>query len=427
MAYVHLAEDDWRKSEWGGAAVGGEGGAMKVSRDGLICRGGSETRRYGSIAGHVEILGLGSEGAKSEAAARLLAEVSRGCGAFEWVTFGYLGWILLLLAMCHRNIPHAMSYFAVHCAIASGILWLAWVAACSENPALQFARHWYPLALYIFFFEELRGLVHAIFPGWFDRWLILFDYNFGGVHPAAWFSRFAAPGLNEFMQFSYMTYFLYLVILPAMLYAQERRAAFWTVMVATAIAHYSVYVIAVLLPVESPYFALASLRLAPLEGGAFTTTIEFIERFGRVHGGAFPSAHVAGSMVALLAARRYKHWLFWIYLPLFLSMCVATVYGRYHYIADVLAGIVVGATGWAVGQWVMDREGAAKCRGGYRSDAKGGEKGDGKSAAGLTSWQAGARQAAPLPERGGVGQNIFSGRRRVPTEPRLEMRKTQRY
>ena len=104
---------------------------MKVSRDGLICRGGSETRRYGSIAGHVEILGLGSEGAKSEAAARLLAEVSRGCGAFEWVTFGYLGWMFALLAIFHRNIPHAMSYFAVHCAIASGILWLAWVAARS--------------------------------------------------------------------------------------------------------------------------------------------------------------------------------------------------------------------------------------------------------------------------------------------------------
>ena len=70
MAYVHLAEDDWRESEWGGAAVGGEGGAMKVSRDGLICRGGSETRRYGSIAGHVEILGLGIRRVlKSEAAA----------------------------------------------------------------------------------------------------------------------------------------------------------------------------------------------------------------------------------------------------------------------------------------------------------------------------------------------------------------------
>ncbi len=34
------------------------------------------------------------------------------------------------------------------------------------NEALRFVRSWYPLPLYIFFFEELRGLVHAIFPGW---------------------------------------------------------------------------------------------------------------------------------------------------------------------------------------------------------------------------------------------------------------------
>jgi membrane-associated phospholipid phosphatase len=310
----------------------------------------------GALVSGVETIGPAAEGAQWNAARRWMAEVWRGCGAFEWVTFGYLGWMLALLAVFHRNIPHAGRYFAAHGSIAVGIASLVWVAARSENRVLQFARYWYPLAIYIFFFEELQGLVHAIFPGWFDRWLILFDYNFGGVHPTAWLSRFATPGLNDFMQFSYMTYFLYLVILPGILYAQGNRAAFWTVMVGTAIAHYSVYVIAVLFPVESPYFALASLRLASLEGGAFTSAIEFIERFARVHGGAFPSAHVAGSMVALLAARRYQRWLFWIYWPFFLSMCVATVYGRYHYIADVLAGIVVGAIGWVAGQWVMERE-----------------------------------------------------------------------
>jgi membrane-associated phospholipid phosphatase len=312
----------------------------------------------GAFASSVETLSPATEGAKSEVASRSLAVVRRACGAFEWVTLGYLGWMLVLLCAFRRNIPHAARYFAIHCAIAAGILALAWIGARSENRSWQFARHWYPLALYIFFFEALQGLVHAIFPGWFDGWLISFDYNFAAVHPAAWLARFATPALNDFMQFSYMTYFLYLVILPAILYAQGKRAAFWTLMVATAIAHYSVYVIAVLFPVESPYFALASLHLAPLEGGAFTTVIQFIERFGRVHGAAFPSAHVAGSMVALLAARRYKSWLFWIYVPFFLSMCVATVYGRYHYIADVLAGIAVGAIGWAAGERITERKGA---------------------------------------------------------------------
>jgi membrane-associated phospholipid phosphatase len=361
MADVRVAENAWRDSRLGGAADGIEGCAMKLAFGPLTDRDGSRacaTRRYGSMMSCVETLGLATEGAASEEARRWIAEVWSVCGAFEWVTIGYLGWIFALLCVFRRNIPHAGRYLAIHSAIAVGIFWLAWMAARSRYRALEFARHWYPLALYIFFFEELRGLVHAIFPGWFDRWLILFDYNFAGLHPAAWMAGFANPLLNDFMQFSYMTYFLYLVILPAILYTQGKRAAFWTVMVSTAIAHYSVYVIAVLFPVESPYYALASLNLAPLTGGAFTTTIEFVERFGRVHGTAFPSAHVAGSMVALLAARRYKPWLFWICLPFFLSMCVATVYGRYHYVADVLAGIVVGAIGWVAGQWVTERSAA---------------------------------------------------------------------
>jgi membrane-associated phospholipid phosphatase len=287
-----------------------------------------------------------------------LAEVCQSCTAFEQVTFAYLAWLEALLLTFHHNIPHAAKYAALHFAIAAAIAQLTRSAARSQNPALQFARCWYPLPLYIFFFEELQGLVHAIFPSWFDRWLIQFDYHLAGVHPSVFLARFATPALNDAMQFAYMTYFLYLVILPAILYTQKNREAFWTVMTSTAIAHYSVYVIAILFPIESPYFALASLNPTPLKGGTFTATIELIEHFGRVHGAAFPSAHVAGSTVAILAARRYKPWLFWLCLPFFASMCVATVYGRYHYIADVLAGLAVGAAGWAAGQYLMNRHSA---------------------------------------------------------------------
>jgi membrane-associated phospholipid phosphatase len=273
---------------------------------------------------------------------------------FEWVTFTYLGWIETILILFHQNVRHAPRYIAIHLAIGFGIAVLARSRTVSRNPMVRFARYWYPLPLYIFFFEELQGLVHIIFPGWFDRWLIQFDLNLAGVHPYAWLAQFANPVLNDAMQFAYMTYFLFLIIVPAILYFENNFVAFWTVMTSTAIAHYSVYVIAVLFPVESPYFSLASLHAAPLAGGPFTGMIAFIEHYGRVHGAAFPSAHVAGSMVAILAARRYKPWLYWICMPLFVAMCVATVYGRYHYVADVIAGIAVGALGWAIGQRLME-------------------------------------------------------------------------
>ena len=285
-------------------------------------------------------------------------ETVQALGAFEWVTFIYLAWLCALVTGFHSNIPHAMRYLSGHCAIAGAIIWLVRAAARSENEILRFARHWYPLPLYVFLFEELGGLVHAIFPRWFDHAFVAFDYNLAKVHPSVWLSQFATPTLNDYMQFAYMTYFLYLVLLPAILYAHDERLRFWTVMVSTAIAHYSVYVISVLLPVESPYFSLAALNTQPLSGGYSTALITWIERLARVHGAAFPSAHVAGSMVALVASWHYRRWLFWITLPFFLSMCVATVYGRYHYVADVLAGLGVGAIGFMTGEWLLRQKGA---------------------------------------------------------------------
>lgn len=298
------------------------------------------------------------EMARSRGAGRWVERVRDNYGAFEWVTFAYFAWLEAIVALFHRNIPHAEICFALHLLLAAAIVFLVASATRSNSEFMRFARHWYPLPLYIFFFEELQGLVHAIFPGWFDSWLVAFDYALTGVHPSVWLARFSSLALNDFMQFAYMTYFLDLVILPAILYAKRESAAFWTVMTSTAIANYSIYVIAVLFPIESPYYSLASLQTRPLAGGYCTALIGLIERFGRVHGAAFPSAHVAGATVAVLAAWRYRRWLFWICAPFFVCMCIATVYGRYHYVADVLAGLIVGCAGSAIGARVM-RKGSA--------------------------------------------------------------------
>jgi len=290
--------------------------------------------------------------------ARWFAQTRVACGAFEWITFSYLAWLLAIFAIRHQSFAHPGLHFLLHLTVALLIVGLARSASTSENAFLQFARHWYPLPLYLWLFEELTGIVHAIFSVWFDRLLIEFDYNLAGVHPSVWLARYANPALNEFMQFAYLTYFIYLFLLPAILYANRERLSFWTVMTSTAIANYTVYIIAVLFPVESPYHSLAALQTKELSGGPVTALIDVIERFGRVHGAAFPSAHVAGSMVALLASWCYRRWLFWVCLPFFVFMCIATVYGRYHYVADVLGGLVVGAIGFLAGSKLMQRQDA---------------------------------------------------------------------
>ncbi len=222
----------------------------------------------------------------------------------------------------------------------------------------HFWRHWYPHLFFLFCFEELGKLVHLVTPGWQDAKLIAADYWLTGVHPTVWLEQFATPARNDFMQFAYLTYFTYLLVLGGVLYYRRDLRGYWSVMTYSAAAYAIGYCIAIVFPIESPWFSMAGAWRGSLQGGLFTAAINFIEHFGRVRGAAFPSEHVAGSVAALWGAWRHRRWLFWVMVPLVTCMCVSTVWGRYHYVVDVFGGVVTGTFGYVIGSWIMKTRGA---------------------------------------------------------------------
>jgi membrane-associated phospholipid phosphatase len=226
----------------------------------------------------------------------------------------------------------------------------------------HFWRHWYPHLFFLFCFEEMAKLVHLFSPGWQDGKLIAFDQWLTGVNPSLWLERFAHPALNEFMQFAYFTYFIFLPVLGGILYYGREWKSYWSVMAYSAIAYGLGYVIAMFFPVQSPWFSMAGMWYGELVGGPFTALINLIEKCGRVHGAAFPSQHVAGAVAALWGAWRYRRRLFWVFLPFVLCMCVSTVYVRNHYVADVIGGMVTGTLGYVTGVWLMRKQEAVAAR-----------------------------------------------------------------
>lgn len=300
---------------------------------------------------------------------RSLLAAWNACGAFEWVALGYLALSSLLILIWRHNLAHAFALFATQALAATIILVLCRIEARSETKAARtgeswshrlwhFWRHWYPHLFFLFCFEELGRLVHLVYPGWFDARLIAFDYRLTGVHPSIWLEQFASPAMNDFMQFAYITYFLYLLVLGGILYWRQDWEAYWSVMTYSAVGYVIGYLISLFFPIESPWFAMAGSWHAELTGGPFTALINTIEHIGRVHGAAFPSEHVAGSVAALWGAWRHRRRLFWIFLPLAALMCFSTVYGRYHYVADVLAGMLTGTLGYWIGSRLMCVRGA---------------------------------------------------------------------
>jgi membrane-associated phospholipid phosphatase len=334
-------------------------------------------------AGHAASL----EAERQGIAARIAREAAAAwaaCGAFEWVALGYLAASSALIAVFAENLTHPVRLFGVQALVAAVILVLcrlearsvrqeAWntedreatdrnVCPTATQKFWHFWRHWYPHVFFLFCFEDMGKLVHLVTPGWQDAKLIAFDQWLTGVNPSLWLERFAQPALNEFMQFAYFTYFLFLLILGGILYCRRDWKGYWGVMTYSAVGYVFGYVIAIFFPVQSPWFTFAGMWHSNLTGGTFTALISLIEKCGRVHGAAFPSQHVAGAVAALWGAWRHRRWLFWIFLPCVLCMCVSTVYVRNHYVADVFGGMVTGTLGYLIGSWIIRTRGAVATR-----------------------------------------------------------------
>ena len=321
---------------------------------------------------HDAALARAESGGLSQIRGALLGEARAAwaaCGAYEWWAFGYLAVSSALIAIFAENLAHPFRLLGTQAAAAATILLLCRVQGRSATRAIvrgpsfssswwHFWRHWYPHLFFLFCFEELGYLMKLVTPEWQDAKLIAFDHWLAGVHPSVWLEQFATPFRNDAMQLIYFTYFTYLLIVGGVLYYRRDWRGYWSAMTYSMVGYSTGYVIAILFPVESPWFAMEGWWKAPLRGGPFTAMMSFIEHYGRVRGAAFPSAHVTGATAALWAAWKYRRWLFWVLLPFYIGMCISTVWGRYHYGADVFAGILTGTIGYIVGHSLMRRKGA---------------------------------------------------------------------
>lgn len=77
-----------------------------------------------------------------------------------------------------------------------------------------------------------------------------------------------------------------------------------------------------------------------------------------IHTSVFPSAHVSGSVAAAMAMWRLcrdSRGLKWGIAVYALLVTLATVYGRYHYAVDAVAGVAVGVAAGCAGAWLIRR------------------------------------------------------------------------
>lgn len=266
-------------------------------------------------------------------------------GAFLVITAGRL---LVAAGPAH---PETLVYIAT--ILANGFA--IWTAVRWPEPwAWRLRLGFYIVALNGLFLH-MRWAIPLIEPGKYDATLATWDRAlFGGV-PGRWFEAMAVPALTEVMSIAYAAFIPFLLVsLVQYAMADLRTArAFYGGLFTLYGLGYLGYT---LVPAVGPYVAMADVFRVPLDGYWITWLLTALYPLGTNRCDAFPSLHVAASAYILLFDCRYRPRWFRACLVPCVLLWVSTLYLRYHYGVDVLAGFVLAALGlWvAVEVWRRD-------------------------------------------------------------------------
>jgi len=260
--------------------------------------------------------------------------------AVDKVIIGYLVFTSILLVVWWREIPDAAALAAAHL----GAVALLLLEIKKPNPTSWYFRCWYPLPYVGACYKEMALLIPAIRHSDADRWLAGIDFRFWGVHPTIWLERIYNPALTEYLQSVYTLFVPAVLLVPFLLWRKRRYGEFQYFAFLIASGYLVSYVGYLLVPALGPRFLLKPLEHMPLQGlWLFQNMQHTLNRLESTAYDCFPSGHTELTILACSMSRLVSNRLFGIYFCYTLSIIFATVYLRYHYTVDLLAGAALAA------------------------------------------------------------------------------------
>ncbi len=257
------------------------------------------------------------------------------------ITIYYLVSLNFITLLFRLFIPHWYFYFLAHFVFMILIFLLNTIRKYRPHKIIEFISYFYPWFCVPQFYEETRVYLHVIFPGFFDHLVQKWEFTLFGVFPNIYLEQFASPWLTELLSFGYISYYFFFLIPPFIFYFYKRDRL-EKLIFSMALVYYISFLGFIVFPVASPRFALADQFQAPLQGYLIPKIQEKLMETWALRGGAMPSSHVAMAVASMLVTKRYFKQLYPIMLILAILIMLGAIYGRYHYITDVVVGGIWG-------------------------------------------------------------------------------------
>jgi membrane-associated phospholipid phosphatase len=230
------------------------------------------------------------------------------------------------------------------------------------RPYWEIIRDWFPFLVILLMYYSLWGdATHLLVTTDRDSALIALDQKLFGFQVSIVLQRFVSAPLTAWMEFAYAFHIWNIPLVGCFIYLRRPRARFREMMCGLVVVSFFGLLGYLLVPAIGPMYTLREHYTVGLSQplAMFNRQMDFMD-YARIRRDVFPSLHVGISFVVWLYAYRNSRRLFWILMPLVLSLWVSTVYLRYHYMVDCIAGLILAPTSFWLANWLFGRIGDLK-------------------------------------------------------------------
>ncbi len=266
-------------------------------------------------------------------------------GTYKPVDLLSMAFISLLAAVtlaAWPRLPHAGWLLARFAALVVSLLLIArYSSRPLAPPWFRTFHRFLPVLIIPVLFNSMGDIIPWVWPRYFDDLLIGIDYRlFGGHHPTVLLERFIHPLLTTVLQFAYISYYPMALTLGVVLTLKKKETAFDEAIFGIILCFYLSYLGYLLVPAVGPRFTLAHLQNRDLAAGPLVAAIqETLNVLENTKTDAFPSGHTAVALMTLYyAGKNGERVLTTLLIPAVAGLMLSTIYLRYHYVIDVIAG-----------------------------------------------------------------------------------------
>lgn len=282
----------------------------------------------------------------------------------DWIAVTYLLGLIFALCVgrgpgrgeCIRHVAADLGVFLVVLAMVRGhfIKWGTTASSLVYRVAI--------ICTLLASFFQLREILPAVSPWSDDAAIYAFDLRVFGFEASVALDRFVTPTTTEWFAFFYFLYFLILSVhvLPMVFYNRDPHLLnrFATGVLLMFMGAHLLYMV---VPGYGPYWYLKDTFHHELTGGTFWRWVRETVDAGGAQKDIFPSLHTAAPTFFTVFSFRHRHrfpfkytWPVMAFVTT--QVIVATMFLRWHYLVDIVAGLTLATSVQFLGQFVADWE-----------------------------------------------------------------------